>query len=121
MAIKMKRRCQHDPLHIPPPFRGRMTVPRVLPPPERGRVGVGVSLRSRLMRTLGLGLIVVIGMTPAAQAQWPDRPIKLIVQCTAGSSSDIIARVVAAKVGERLGQQIVVDNRVGGSTIIGTD
>jgi len=73
------------------------------------------------MRTLGLGLIVVIGMTPAAQAQWPDRPIKLIVPFSAGSSSDIIARVVAAKVGERLGQQIVVDNRVGGSTVIGTD
>ena len=54
-------------------------------------------------------------------AEWPDRPIKLIVPFSAGSSSDIIARVVAAKVGERLGQQIVVDNRVGGSTIIGTD
>jgi len=75
----------------------------------------------RMMRALLLGFMVVIGVTPAAQAQWPDRPIKLIVPFSAGSSSDIIARVVAAKVGERLGQQIVVDNRVGGSTIIGTD
>ena len=56
-----------------------------------------------------------------AQAQWPDRPIKLIVPFGAGSSSDIIARIVAAKVGERLGQQIVVENHVGSSTIIGTD
>jgi tripartite-type tricarboxylate transporter receptor subunit TctC len=63
----------------------------------------------------------IIGTSPDAQAAWPDRPIKLIVPFGAGSSSDIIARVVAAKAGERLGQQIVVENRVGGSTVIGTD
>jgi tripartite-type tricarboxylate transporter receptor subunit TctC len=73
------------------------------------------------MRAWVLGLSFVVGTVSAAQAQWPDRPIKLIVPFSAGSSSDIIARVVAAKVSERLGQQIVVDNRVGGSTIIGTD
>ena len=57
----------------------------------------------------------------AARAEWPDRPIKMIVPFSAGSSSDTIARIVAAKMGERLGQQLVVENRVGGSTIIGTD
>jgi tripartite-type tricarboxylate transporter receptor subunit TctC len=57
----------------------------------------------------------------SARAEWPDRPIKMIVPFTAGSSSDTIARVVAAKMSERLGQQVIVDNRVGGSTIIGTD
>jgi tripartite-type tricarboxylate transporter receptor subunit TctC len=56
-----------------------------------------------------------------AQAEWPDRPIKMVVPFTAGSSSDTIARVVAIKMGEKLGQQVVVENRVGGSTIIGTD
>ncbi len=45
----------------------------------------------------------------------------MIVPFTAGSSSDTIARVVAAKMGDRLGQQIAVDNRAGGSTIIGTN
>ena len=57
----------------------------------------------------------------AARAEWPDRPIKMIVPFSAGSSSDTIARIVAIKMGERLGQQVVVENRVGGSTIIGTD
>ena len=57
----------------------------------------------------------------AARAEWPDRPIKMIVPFSAGSSSDTIARIVAAKMGERLGQQLVVENCVGGSTIIGTD
>jgi tripartite-type tricarboxylate transporter receptor subunit TctC len=56
-----------------------------------------------------------------ARAEWPDRPIKMIVPFSPGSSSDTIARIVAAKMGERLGQQVVVENRVGGSTIIGTD
>jgi len=57
----------------------------------------------------------------SARAEWPDRPIKMIVPFSAGSSSDTIARIIAAKMSERLGQQIVVENRVGGSTIIGTD
>jgi len=43
------------------------------------------------------------------------------VPFAAGSSSDTIARIIAAKAGERLGQQIVVENRVGASTVIGTD
>ncbi|MGZ5787598.1 MAG: Bug family tripartite tricarboxylate transporter substrate binding protein, partial [Ramlibacter sp.] len=61
-----------------------------------------------------------IAVSPAL-AEWPDRPIKMIVPFSAGSSSDTIGRIVAVKMGERLGQQVVVENRVGGSTVIGTD
>jgi tripartite-type tricarboxylate transporter receptor subunit TctC len=57
----------------------------------------------------------------SARADWPDRVIHLIVPFGAGSSSDTIARIIAAKMSDQLGQQIVVENRVGGSTIIGTD
>src|SRR5262247_4629610 len=59
----------------------------------------------------------------AAVAQgWPtERPIRLIVPFQAGSSSDTIARIVSQKLSERLGQQIVVDNRVGASAMIGTE
>ena len=56
-----------------------------------------------------------------ARAEWPERPIKMVVPFSAGSSSDTIARIVAIKMSEQLGQQVVVENRVGGSTIIGTD
>jgi len=66
-------------------------------------------------------LVAAIVSSGAAQAQWPDRPIKMVVPFSAGSSSDTIARIVAIKMGEKLGQQVVVENRVGGSTIIGTD
>jgi len=63
---------------------------------------------------------VIAGADPVL-AEWPDRPIKMVVPFSAGSSSDTIARIIAVKMGERLGQQVVVENRVGGSTIIGTD
>jgi tripartite-type tricarboxylate transporter receptor subunit TctC len=60
--------------------------------------------------------------SPGASAnEWPQRPLRLVVPFSPGSSSDVIARIVAAKMSERLGQQIIIDNRVGGSTIIGTD
>src|SRR5258708_17486872 len=57
----------------------------------------------------------------SADARWPERPIRFIVPFTAGSSSDTVARLVAQKLGERLGQQLVVENRVGGGGSIGTE
>jgi tripartite-type tricarboxylate transporter receptor subunit TctC len=55
------------------------------------------------------------------QADWPVRPIRLIVPFTAGSSSDIVARIVAQKLGERLKQQVFVENRVGASGNLGSE
>src|SRR5258708_23850118 len=55
------------------------------------------------------------------QSGWPVRPIRLIVPFTAGSSSDIVARIVARKVGERLKQQLFVENRVGASGNLGSE
>jgi tripartite-type tricarboxylate transporter receptor subunit TctC len=52
---------------------------------------------------------------------WPDRPIRLIVPFPAGSSTDIVARIVVQKLGPRVGQQIVVENRAGASGNIGAD
>ena len=74
----------------------------------------------RMVFLLASVATAIIGGSPA-RAEWPDRPIKMVVPFSAGSSSDTIARIVAVKMGERLGQQVVVENRVGGSTIIGTD
>jgi tripartite-type tricarboxylate transporter receptor subunit TctC len=66
-------------------------------------------------------LMVFLAAVPSCQAaDWPERPLRLIVPFDAGSSSDTIARIVAAKMGNQLGQQIVVENRVGGGTLIGT-
>jgi tripartite-type tricarboxylate transporter receptor subunit TctC len=58
----------------------------------------------------------------AAQSQnYPSRPVRLIVPYSAGGASDIIARIVAQKLPEFLGQQVVVDNRAGAGGLIGTD
>jgi tripartite-type tricarboxylate transporter receptor subunit TctC len=62
-----------------------------------------------------------IALAQSADARWPERPIRFIVPFTAGSSSDTVARLVAQKLGERLGQQLVFENRVGGGGSIGTE
>lgn len=55
-----------------------------------------------------------------AQANFPNKPMRLIVPLSAGGGGDIVARQLAAGVSEILGQPMIVDNKPGGSTIIGT-
>jgi tripartite-type tricarboxylate transporter receptor subunit TctC len=57
----------------------------------------------------------------AGDARWPDRPIRLVVPFGPGSSSDTIARIVTQKLGERLGQPFVIENKSGAATIMGTE
>ena len=79
------------------------------------------------MTRMALALLAAVLVSSAAQAQsaadarWPERPIRFIVPFTPGSSSDTVARLVAQKLGERLGQQLVVENRVGAGGGIGTE
>ena len=74
------------------------------------------------MKRAAFGLLLAFAAGPAlAQAEWPARPIRLIVPFTAGSSSDIVARIVAQKLGERLKQQVFVENRVGASGNLGSE
>lgn len=61
-------------------------------------------------------------LAPVAQAQaWPAKPIRMVVPFPAGGPTDVFARAVMAKVGERLGQSIFVDNRPGAGGAIGTE
>ena len=63
--------------------------------------------------------LALAAVLPAAHAEFPDRPITLIVPFPAGGPTDIVGRPAAAKAGEILGQQIVVENRTGASGTIG--
>jgi tripartite-type tricarboxylate transporter receptor subunit TctC len=60
------------------------------------------------------------GTTPSAAADYPARPITLIVPYPAGGGNDVIARLVAAKMSASLGQPIVIENRGGAGSTIGT-
>ncbi|HYK14087.1 MAG TPA: tripartite tricarboxylate transporter substrate-binding protein, partial [Burkholderiales bacterium] len=59
--------------------------------------------------------------TFAAEAGYPTKPIRLVVAQSAGGNADFVARYYALGLTERLSQQIVIDNRPGGSGVVGTE
>ena len=92
------------------------------PPDSRLRGNKRVERRAVV---LGSVLAAMLAISPAAAqtttGNWPAKPVHLIVPFTPGSSSDIVARIVAQKLGERLKQQLVVENRVGASGSMGSE
>ncbi|MES2564508.1 MAG: tripartite tricarboxylate transporter substrate binding protein [Pseudomonadota bacterium] len=76
-----------------------------------------------LLKTAAVAAIAFFGAAPVAQAQdkYPSKPIRLIVAFPAGGSTDIIARLVGQRLSERLGQQVIIDNRGGAGGTLGTE
>jgi tripartite-type tricarboxylate transporter receptor subunit TctC len=68
-----------------------------------------------------LAAVVAAGPASAIAQDYPTRPIKLIVPQSAGGGADILARTIGEKLGQSLGQAVVVDDRPGAAGIIGTD
>jgi tripartite-type tricarboxylate transporter receptor subunit TctC len=74
------------------------------------------------MRSLRLlPLLLACVFATGAAAQYPDKPIRLIVPQAAGSATVTVARILGAELGKELGQQIVIDNRPGGALTLGLD
>ena len=78
------------------------------------------------MNFISLVLISILGSAvtsslAAAQSDYPQRPIRLIIGFTPGGSTDLVGRLIGAKLSERLGQQVVIDNRAGASGIIAAE
>ena len=74
----------------------------------------------RIVRTVAL--LIGLAAAPAmAQTNWPEKPVKLVVGFTAGSATDVTARMFAQKFQEAWGQPVVVENIAGNSGAIGTD
>jgi len=71
--------------------------------------------------TVAALLLCLASLSLPARAEYPDKPIRLIVPQAAGSATDTIARILSAELAKELGQQIVVDNRPGGALTIGLD
>ena len=71
--------------------------------------------------TLALSLAATLVASPAqAQGAYPNRPLRIIVPLTTGGSNDVLARIIAQKLHESWGQPVLVENRPGASTLIGT-
>ena len=79
---------------------------------------------SKLCKTMFSCSLVAMTMTmagPASAQSYPNHPIRLLVPFTPGGGTDILARIVAQKMSEGLGQQIMVENRPGANTLIATE
>jgi tripartite-type tricarboxylate transporter receptor subunit TctC len=77
----------------------------------------------RTLRRVCIAISLMPFAQPAALAQgnYPERPVRLVVPYPPGGGSDVVARIIAPKLSDGLGQQVVIDNRGGAATIIGMD
>src|SRR6185295_5269065 len=77
----------------------------------------GMKRRSALVLALG----APFALRGARAAEWPSKPMRLVVPYAPGGGADAVARILARHVGDSLGQSIVVENKGGAGSIIGTD
>jgi tripartite-type tricarboxylate transporter receptor subunit TctC len=75
----------------------------------------------KLRPTLAVVIAVLMTAATAFASEYPAKPIRIIAQFTAGSSTDILARIVAQKMSQDWNQQVVVDNRPGAGGVVGTE
>ena len=77
--------------------------------------------RRLLLTSAGAGALMLAAPALRAQSAYPNRPIKMIVPHAPGTSPDVVARLVGDKLGQALGQAVVVENRLGAGGMIGAE
>jgi len=63
------------------------------------------------MRRVAVFALLLTAISTPAAAEYPDKPVRLIVPQAAGSATDTVARILGAELAKELGQQVIVDNR----------
>ncbi len=74
-----------------------------------------------MIRVVLIAAMLAVAGAVCAQQDYPNRPMRMIVPWPPGQAADLVGRVMAQKISEVLGQQIVIDNRAGAGGMIGTD
>jgi tripartite-type tricarboxylate transporter receptor subunit TctC len=74
---------------------------------------------SRSIKAALVALAAALAPATALAQAWPTKPVRVLVTFAPGGSSDIVARLIAGPLGERLGQPVIIDNRPGGGATIG--
>jgi tripartite-type tricarboxylate transporter receptor subunit TctC len=77
------------------------------------------SKAARVFASVVAGIVLAVAAAAALAQPYPNRPVKMIVPFAPGGATDIIARIVSQKLGDRLGQQVVVENKPGAGTTVG--
>ena len=80
-----------------------------------------MSMRHLLTSLLSSMILLGSGASAQSSAQFPDKPIRLIVAYAPGGATDIVARMLAQELTPLMGQSVIVENRAGGGTLVGTD
>ncbi len=80
-----------------------------------------VKRRASVLAGLLTALATILAAMPGTAQDFPMRPIRFIVPFAPGGANDIVARMISVKLGERLGQQIVVDNRPSSTGVLGVE
>jgi len=73
------------------------------------------------MRILAALALALVSADSPAQEGWPSRPVRVVIPFAPGGGTDVVGRILAARLTERLGQAFVVENRPAGSGIVGAD
>src|SRR5262245_55542927 len=76
---------------------------------------------NRLMRSAALALLAALAAIGAAAADYPSRPVKWIVPYPPGGTTDVLARIVAQWLSEKMGQPFLIENKPGGGNNIGVE
>jgi tripartite-type tricarboxylate transporter receptor subunit TctC len=73
-----------------------------------------------MKKLIAVAVLATVAISAPGRAEYPDRPVRLIVPFAPGGANDSVARLLSDKLGKVIGRSVIVENRPGGGTIIGT-